>query len=77
MKEGKEIHSLEEHTEKVSSISFSPDGNFIVSGSDDKTIKIWDRERGTLVRNLKGHNDQVTSVSFSSDGNNIVSSSWD
>ncbi len=46
MKEGKEIHSLEEHTEKVSSVSFSPDGNFIVSVSDDKTIKIWDRERG-------------------------------
>ena len=38
------------HSDVVSSVAFSPDGSTIVSGSDDKTIKVWDA--GTLARHI-------------------------
>ncbi len=43
------------HRRAVKSVSFSPDGNNIASGSDDKTVKIWDFVTGQLIQNLEGH----------------------
>ncbi|MBY9008712.1 MAG: hypothetical protein KGD74_02450 [Candidatus Lokiarchaeota archaeon] len=59
------------------SISFSPDGKLIASGSGDKTVKIWDFHTGDLIRTLKGHKSYVTSISFSPDGEFIASGSGD
>ena len=56
------------HTEEVRSVSFSPDGKYVVSGSDDKSVKIWSTESGEVVRTLNGHTNNVYSVSFSPDG---------
>ena len=39
----------------MSSASFSPDGSRIVTGSWDKTAKVWDAENGAEVLTLKGH----------------------
>ena len=39
---GKALHTLKGHTRRVYSVAFSPDGQRIVSGSFDKTLKIWD-----------------------------------
>jgi WD40 repeat protein len=50
----KEYNSLEQHDSYVSSVSFSPDGKTIVSGSGDKTIKLWNLE-GKELKTLKGH----------------------
>jgi len=58
-------------------VSFSPDGKRIVSGSQDKTVKVWDAQTGQETLTLKGHSDLVTSVSFSPDGKRIVSGSGD
>ena len=44
---------LEGHTRRVNSCNFSPCGNFIVSGSDGKTIKIWEVSYGSLLKTLK------------------------
>jgi len=71
------VRTLEGHTGGVRSVSFSPDGQTIVSGSRDKTIRVWLVESGELVRTLEGHTDEVYSVSFSPDGQSIVSGSWD
>ncbi|TRV43164.1 MAG: WD40 repeat domain-containing protein [Microcystis panniformis Mp_MB_F_20051200_S6D] len=49
----------------------------MVSGSLDKTIKLWNVETGKEIRTLKGHDSYVWSVNFSPDGKTLVSGSGD
>ncbi|MCA2859822.1 MULTISPECIES: hypothetical protein [unclassified Microcystis] len=72
-----ERNRLEGHDNSVLSVNFSPDGKTLVSGSDDKTIKLWNVETGQEIRTLKGHDSSVWSVNFSPDGKTLVSGSWD
>ncbi|EDR06801.1 uncharacterized protein LACBIDRAFT_299688 [Laccaria bicolor S238N-H82] len=66
------------HDSWVTSVAFSPDGRHIVSGSGDKTVRVWDAQTGqSVIDPLKGHDDYVTSVAFSPDGRHIVSGSHD
>jgi len=58
-------------------VVFSPNGNYIASGSLDNTVKVWDTQNGKLIQTLKGHTDIVCSVVFSPDGNYIMSVSLD
>ena len=54
------------------------DGTGIVSGSHDKTVRIWDAVSGVPIGNpLRGHSDAVRSMAFSPDGTRIVSGSED
>ena len=68
---------LKGHTSTVDSVAFSPDGQRIVSGSYDKTLKIWDANNGKELQTLTGHTKWVSSVAFSPDGQRIVSGSED
>jgi WD40 repeat protein/CHAT domain-containing protein len=62
----------------VSSVAFSPNGQRIVSGGWDKTVRLWDAKTGTPIgQPLNGHEDVVSSVAFSPDGQRIVSGSED
>ena len=66
------------HTRIVTCISYSPNGCYIVSGSFDKTIRMWDAETGTAVgKPLEGHTGFVMSVAYSPDGHHIISGSSD
>jgi WD40 repeat protein len=47
-----EIVPILGHTAKVYSVAFSPDGTHVLSGSDDKMIKLWDAATGMLIRRL-------------------------
>ncbi|KAJ7101983.1 quinon protein alcohol dehydrogenase-like superfamily [Mycena epipterygia] len=68
---------LRGHTKIVLSVVFSTDGRRIVSGSYDKTIRVWDSETGGLVGEFEGHTKGVWCVAVSSDGKWIVSGSAD
>jgi WD40 repeat protein len=67
---------LSGHTDDLTSACFSPDGKKIVSGSKDKTIRVW--EVATQhCRRFRGHTGEVTAVAFSPDGRHIASASSD
>ncbi len=70
------IATLEGHSGSVESVSFSPDGSTLASGSWDDTIKLWDVATRRNIATLEGHSGLVHSVSFSPDGRTLASGSW-
>ncbi len=62
------IYSLRGHIWEIASLDFSPDGQTLISGSFDQTIKVWNLKTGKMLRTLDGHKDGVNSVIISSDG---------
>ena len=71
------ITTLKGHGSLVSSVAFSPNGKFLVSGSRDKTVKVWEVESWLEITTLWGHESTVWSVAFSPDGRFLASGSWD
>ena len=61
------------HTAGVNSLDLSPNKKIIASGSDDKTIILWDVLTAKEIKRLKGHGWKVTSVQFSTDGKYLLS----
>ena len=74
---GTQTAILSGHTDYVGSIAFFPDGTSLVSGSGDKTIKLWDVQTGGVVKTFHGHTSFVHSVSISSDCTLVASGSAD
>ncbi|KAF9472118.1 WD40 repeat-like protein, partial [Pholiota conissans] len=61
----------------VSSTALSSNGKYIVSGSEDRRVQVWDASTGEELKVLNGHSSSVWSVAFSSDSKRIVSGSDD
>lgn len=76
-----EIRTLDRHSQRVTSLAFSPDGKTLVSGSWDRTVKVWNLDTGSEisrseVSSLK-YNYEVNSVAFSPDSKTLASGSGD
>ena len=65
------------HTGDVTSVCVTADGKRVVSGSVDKTVRVWSLESGEQVRQLSGHTGTVRSVCVTADGKYVVSGSAD
>jgi WD40 repeat protein len=65
------------HGANISALAFSPDGKYLVSSSEDSTLKLWNPETGTEIRTLRGHSNIVTAIALNVDGTQIASASLD
>jgi WD40 repeat protein len=65
---GRELCRLTGHTQSVTCASFSPDSRRVMTGSHDRTVRVWNTETGAMLSILSGHEDTVTAVAFSPDG---------
>ena len=72
-----EVALLTGHTDGVTSVAVSSDGNTLASGHSDSTVRLWEVDTGTHTRTLTGHTRAVNSVAFSPDGNTLASGSSD
>ena len=61
------------HTGMIRFLAFYQGGQYLVSGSQDKTLKVWDVVRGELVTTLSGHKSLVEAGAVSPDGRYLVS----
>jgi WD40 repeat protein/serine/threonine protein kinase len=68
---------LSGHKDSVNSVSLSSDGRRALSGSSDKTLRLWELPSGRCVRVLEGHTDEVVAVAFSHNGSTALSGSSD
>jgi len=71
------LRSLSGHTDGIWAVAFSPDGQTVVTGSDDKTVRLWDVATGAEIRRFEGHTGLLNSAVFSPDGQSIVTTGKD
>ena len=73
----KGLMTLVGHTAGITSFSVTSDRNFLLTGSWDKTARLWNLETGELLRTFKGHTAGISCMAFSPDGQTILTGSWD
>jgi len=71
------LRTLTAHSGTVRCLAISPDGKLLVSGSYDKTIKIWELEAGQEIRTLKKHSGDIEALAISPNGEILASASDD
>ncbi|MGB3652427.1 MAG: AAA-like domain-containing protein [Rivularia sp. (in: cyanobacteria)] len=71
----REVKQFATHQDNITTVNWSHDGKFLITGSTDKTARIWNLS-GKLITELKGHDGGVTTAKFSPDGRHIITASY-
>ncbi len=71
------LRTLQGHSNSVNAVAVTPDGLQAISGSSDKTLKVWNLATGELRHTLQGHSHWVKAVAVSPDGLQAISGSDD
>ena len=74
---GKCLHILRGHTGAITAAAFSPDGHFVLTGSNDTSLQLWNTATGRRQRVFRGHEGTIRAVALSPDGRIAMSSSQD
>ncbi|HPP47422.1 MAG TPA: hypothetical protein PLF25_07990, partial [Accumulibacter sp.] len=74
---GTELWTLRGHDGWVRACAWSPDGQRLLSGGDDGTLRVWDAPSGTGLWTLRGHDGWVTACAWSPDGTRLLSGGVD
>jgi len=69
--------TLHGHSDRVLAVAYSPDGDTLISGGQDHTVRLWDVATGQQQAVLKGHGDAVEGVCFAPDGKTFATCSGD
>ena len=69
--------SFSGHSDSAICVAIAPDGRTALSGSHDKTLKLWDLATGKELRTFTGHPEMVSSVAIAPDGRTVLSGSYD
>ncbi|BAZ05498.1 WD40 repeat domain-containing protein [Calothrix sp. NIES-3974] len=71
----RKLHTLTGHTQGITGLAISPDGQTLFSASYDKSIKQWDLTTGKLIRNLVNHGHGIRAIALANDGRTLVGAS--
>ncbi len=69
--------ALERVLDRIIDVAFSPDGKYVLTGSDDKTARLWDAQTGSELRRFQGHIYRVNGVAFSPNGRYVLTGGSD
>lgn len=72
-----EVMRFERHPGPIQAVALSPDGNHVLTGCDDRRLRLFDMASGTLIRVIDAHEDWVVRVAFMPDGRHALSGSTD
>src|SRR6185436_6461468 len=62
------IATLAGHTDRVNAVAISADGRLAISGSNDRTLRLWDLVEFRLLKTFVGHTDCINAVAITPDG---------
>lgn len=74
---GERLRVLSGHSEYIEMVTFSHDGERVLTGSEDHTARIWDAKSGSLLKVLRGHTSRIAAAAFSADRQRAITGSSD